>query len=154
MSSDRMNDMHRLFFMQQGVRTNKEGRYYRRGVSYDLNVKLLVAATYLDAQELSVEEGRGPRPNICRIAKKCSVSRAFVYKIEGELLAEGHVVAPPDIYRDRDAPVGPGAICLDEIDWFVLYRLYKRNPQRSMKSYVRWLFCHTGTIVSARLRVR
>ena len=144
-----MNDMHRLFFMQQGVQLTKRGRYYQRGKNYDLNMKLLVAATYLDAQEQSIEEGRGPRPIISRVANDCSVSRKFVRKIEGELMSEGHVVAPADIYRDRVSAVGPGSICLDEFDRFILYRLYKRHPQRSMKSYVNWLFYYTGTIVSA-----
>ena len=37
MSSNRMNDMHCLFFMQQGVQLTKRGRYYQRGKSYDLN---------------------------------------------------------------------------------------------------------------------
>ena len=149
MSTDTMHDIHRLYFIEHGINKNQNGGYYQRGTSYGIETKLRVAATYLDAQEESISAGKGPRPSINQVAKECQVGWHFVEKIEGELLMEGRVIAPRDIYRNRQLPIGPGVYTLDTIDSFVLYRLYKKQPTRSLKSYVNWLFYYTGTIVSA-----
>ena len=71
-------------------------------------------------------------------------------KIETELAEEGTVIAPEDIYKRRSLRTtgGPGSISLCDVDRFVLYRLYRKMPTRSLQSYVNWLFYHTGTIVS------
>lgn len=60
---------------------------------------------------------------------------------------EDHVLAPEDVYERPDCPIGPGSISMNEIDGFVLYRLYEKETTRSLKSYVNWLFYYTGTIV-------
>jgi hypothetical protein len=36
---------------------------------------------------------------------------------------------------------------MTEEDMFVLYQLYWAEPTRSLKSYIYWMFCCTGTIV-------
>ena len=113
-----------------------------------METKLFVAATYLDAKEKSINAGQGPRPVISRVTSECGVGWHFVEKVEGELLTEGHIIAPKDIYKRRNCPIGPGSISMDPTDWFVLYRLYEKEPTRSLKSYVNWLFYYTGTIVS------
>ena len=145
-SNNRMHAVHRLFFAQKGVSVNDVGGYYRRGKSHELNTKLRVAATYIDHQD----RAGGARPNIDHVRKECKVSWAFVKKIETELAEEGHVIAPEDIYKRRSlrTPGGPGSISLCDVDAFVLYRLYRKMPTRSLQSYVNWLFYYTGTIVS------
>ena len=142
-ANETMNELHQLFFIEQGIALNKNDGYYQRGRSYGIEKKLLVAATYLDAKEIC-----GTRPNITHIARQCSVGWEFVTKVEKELLSNGHVDAPEDIYKDRSGPSGPGSISLCAEDSFVLYQLYRGKPTRSLKSYVSWLFYHTGTIVS------
>ena len=99
---------------------------------------MFVAATYLDAKEASIAEGCGPMPNKAAIARECRVGWHFVEKVEGELLSAGHVISPEEIYRQRQRkmPTGPGSICMDDIDGFVLYRLYQQQPTRSLASYV------------------
>ena len=141
-----MYELHRLYFAQANVEVNQNGGYYQRGTSYPIHTKLKVAATYLEHKERLL----GSRPNISLVARECNVGWHFVEKIENELFIEGHVLAPKDIYRRRseNAPHGPGSLTLSDTDVFVLYRLYRKNPQRSLRSYVNWLFYHTGTIVS------
>ena len=65
-------------------------------------------------------------------------------------MEEGRVLAPKDIYKRRSdrTPSGPGVLTLTDDDAFVLYRLYRQNPTRSLISYINWLFYYTGTIVS------
>ena len=118
-----MHDMHRLCFINRGIAVNQNGRFYQRGKSYGMETKLLVAATYLDAKEKSIDAGFGPRPVISRVASECGVGWHFVEKVEGELLTEGHIIAPKDIYERWNCPIGPGSISMDPTDWFVLYRL-------------------------------
>lgn len=141
--------MHRLFFAERGIAVNVNGGFYRRGASYDITKKLEVAAEYLDAKEkASREAGYEVRPNITHVAEAAGVSWHTVEKIEGELESVGHVVAPKDIYKNRGGASGPGSLTFDEIDCFCLYQLYRKEPTRSLKSYVNWLFYYTGTITS------
>ena len=63
-------------------------------------------------------------------------------------MTEGRIITPKDIYKRWNYSIGPGLISMDLTDWFVLYRLYEKEPTRSLKSYVNWLFYYTGTIVS------
>ena len=65
-ANETMNELHQLFFIEQGIALNKNGGYYQRGRSYGIEKKLLVAATYLDAKEIC-----GTRPNITHIARQC-----------------------------------------------------------------------------------
>ena len=88
------------------------------------------------------------RPVLTKVASECRVDRSFVAKIERELMENERVLLPEEIYLARDIPVGPGSSSMSEEDFFVLYMLYRQEPKRSLKSYVYWLFCCTGTIVS------
>ncbi|KAL7545645.1 hypothetical protein ACHAWF_009010 [Thalassiosira exigua] len=140
-----MHDVHRLWFAQEGIAQNQNGGFYKRGTAYGIETKLSVAATYLDAQD----KANGLRPNLSKVARDCDVGWHFVEKIERELLCEGRVRAPKDIYREQERPIGPGSLSLDPVDIFVIYRLYRKEPTRCLESYVNWLFYYTGTIVSA-----
>ena len=143
-SSDAFSSLHRLYFVQHGISVNLNGGYYQVGKSYLIDRKLRVAAAYLDAQE-NVD---GPRPSIAQVGRECGVGWHYVEKVEEEILCLGEVVPPDDIDCDRARPVGPSSISMDEDDSFVLYGLYQKDPQRSLKSYVNNLFMYTGTIVS------
>ena len=79
-ANETMNELHQLFFIEQGIALNKNDGYYQRGRSYGIEKKLLVAATYLDTKEIC-----GTRPNITHIARQCSVGWEFVTKVEKEL---------------------------------------------------------------------
>jgi hypothetical protein len=60
------------------------------------------------------------------------------------------VLAPEEIFMGRDHPIGPGSKSMSGEDFYVLYILYRQEPTRSLKSFVYWLYYHTGTIVSER----
>ena len=81
-----MYDMHRLFFINRDIAVNQNGGFYQRGKSYSMEIKLRVAATYLDAKEKSIDAGLGPRPVISRVASECGVGWHIVDKVEGELM--------------------------------------------------------------------
>ena len=95
-----------------------------------METKLHVAAAHIDAKD----KLDGLRPSINAVAKDCVVGWHFVEKVESKLLGSGEVVLPKDIYNDQDCPHGPGAHTLDPIDRFVLYALYQKDIQRSLKS--------------------
>ena len=133
------------FSQEQGSSLNSSGGFYQRGKSYGMETKLFVAATYLDCQERC----NGKHLSIRKIASHCRVGKDFVIKIICELEKNaGQVVAPDIIYSNRNVPVGPGSIRLTSEDRFVLYCLYQKDPTRSLRSYVYWLFSYTGTIIS------
>ena len=139
------NELHQLYFAScHGVLVNNNGGYYQRGKSYGLEVKLFVAAKYLDHKERL----GGLRPVLTKVASECRVDWSFVAKIERELMENERILSPEEIYLAQDIPVGPGSSSMSEEDFFVLYMLYCQEPKRSLKSYVYWLFCCTGTIVS------
>ena len=79
---------------------------------------------------------------------ECRVGKGFVAKIECELIENDRVLPPEEIYMARVNPIGPGSRSMSGEDFFVLYILYRQQPTRSLKSYVYWLLCCTGTIVS------
>jgi len=54
-----------------------------------MEIKLRVAATYLDAKEKSIDAGLGPRPAISRVASECGVGWHIVEKVEGKPMTEG-----------------------------------------------------------------
>ena len=136
-------DLHRLYLSEKGIKLNVNDGFYRRGKSYGVETKLRVAAAYIDARD----KIDGLRPSINAVAKDCGVGWHFVKKVESELLGSGEVVLLEDIYKDRDCPRGPGAHTHDPIDGFVLYALYQKDTQRSLNSYVNYLFVYAGTIV-------
>ena len=45
------SDLHRLYLSEQGIKLNNNGGFYRRGKSYGMEMKLRVAAAYLDARD-------------------------------------------------------------------------------------------------------
>jgi len=129
-----MHELYQLYFAgSHGALVNSNGGFYQHGKSYGLVVKLFVAAKYLDHKE----RRGGLRPVVTLVAAECRVTKKFVCKI-----------APDEIYLARSNPIGPGSRSMSGEDFFVLYILYRQEPTRSLKSYVNWLFCCTGTILS------
>jgi hypothetical protein len=140
-----MHELYQLYFSgSHGALVNSNGGFYQRGKSYGLDVKLFIAAKYLDHKE----RRGGLRPVVTLVAAECRVRKKFVYKIERELMENERILAPDEIYLARSNPIGPGSKSMSGEDFFVLYILYRQEPTRSLKSYVNWLFCCTGTIVS------
>eukprot|EP00984_Skeletonema_dohrnii_P034680 scaffold33635_cov188-Skeletonema_dohrnii-CCMP3373.AAC.1 len=131
-----------LFNQQNNLSINRNGGYYINGTSYDHATKLRVASAYLSAQRQC--DGR---PNISAIAKECGVNWHFVVKIEKELYSFGTALHPSDVRRNRNAPIGPGALTLDCYDKFIILQLCIEEPSRSLKSYRDWLYHFTGKIV-------
>jgi hypothetical protein len=97
-----------------------------------LDITLFVAAKYLDHKERL----EGSRPVVTLVAAECRVTKKFVCKIERELMENERVLAPK---RSKS---------MSEEDFFVIYILYPQEPTWSLRSYVYWLFCCTGTILS------
>jgi len=131
-----------IFNQQNNLSINRNGGYYINGVSYDHATKLRVASAYLSAQRQC--DGR---PNISAIARECGVNWHFVVKIEKELYSFGTALHPSDVRRNRNAPIGPGALTLDCYDKFIILQLCIEEPSRSLKSYRDWLYHFTGKIV-------
>ena len=145
MAGEHVNELHQLYFAgRHGFLVNSNDGFYQRGKSYGMETKLFVAAKYLDHKERL----GGLRPVLTKVAAECHVGRDFVAKIERELEENDRVLTPEEIYLARDNPIGPGSMSMSREDFFVLYMLYRQQPTRSLKSYVYWLFCCTGTIVS------
>ena len=141
------DDLQQLYFASRhGASINDNGGYYQRGKTYGLEVKLFVAAKYLDHKE----RRGGLRPVLKKVAVECRVERHFVAKIERELMENERVLAPDEkhLAGATGSLVGPGSRSMSDEDFFVLYMLYRQEPTRSLKSYRYWLFCCTGTIVS------
>ena len=79
MAGDDINEVHRLYFANKHtVLVNSNGGFYQRGKSYAMEMKLFVAAKYLDHKEM----WGGLRPILSRIAAKCRVGWDFVAKSE------------------------------------------------------------------------
>jgi len=145
MAGEHVNELHQLYFAGcHGFLVNSNAGFYQRGKSYGMETKLFVAAKYLDHKERL----GGLRPVLTKVAAECHVGWDFVAKIERELEENDRVLTPEEIYLARDNPIGPGSMSMSREDFFVLYMLYRQQPTRSLKSYVYWLFCCTGTIVS------
>ena len=140
-----MNELHQLYFASKhGGLVNKNGGCYLPGKSYGLDVKLFVAAKYLDHKERL----GGRRPIVTKFTAECHVGKDVVVKIEREIMENARILTPEEIYLARANPIGPGSRSMSDKDFFVLYILYRQEPTRSLKSYVYWLFCCTGAIVS------
>jgi hypothetical protein len=83
MAGDDVHELHQLYFaMSHGVLVNKNGGYYQQGKSYGVDVKLFVAAKYLEHKERL----NGMQPSMSKVALECCVSKKFVVKIEHELM--------------------------------------------------------------------
>jgi hypothetical protein len=135
------------FAMSHGVLVNKNGEYYQQGKSYGMDVKLFIVAKYLDHKERL----NGMQPSITKVALECHVSKKFFVKIEHELMENPRILAPEEILIARGLLIGPVSWSMNDEDIFILYLLYWQDPTRSLKSYVYWLFCYTGMIVSSSL---
>ena len=83
-----------------------------------------------------------------KVTAECHVGKDFVIKIEHEIMENACVLTPEEIYLARANPIGPRSRSMSDEDFLVLYLLYRQESTRSLKSYVYWLFCCTGTIVS------
>lgn len=128
--------------LTHGANINQQGGIYLQGEAYDYVTKLTVAAAYNAARDAN----GGLRPNISDLQRECKVSRAFVKKIERELM-DGNIRHPSEIQRNRIGPVGPGSRSLDEVDAAVLMFLYLDEPSRNLSDYTEWLEAFTGTLV-------
>ena len=109
MSNNTMYDIHRLFFINRDIAVNQNGEFYQRGQSYSMEIKLRVAATYLDAKEKSIDAGFGPRPVISRVASECGVGWHFVEKVKGGLLTEDHIIS---VVTAQGLPIRRSSSCL------------------------------------------
>lgn len=136
-----------LYAARSGLEVNLHGRFYQRGKAYSLDIKMHVATTLLDHME---KKGPFAHGIVAAVGRECHVGWEYVKKVRDELLTEGIILDPKEIYERRtgDLPSGPGSRSLDDGDCFVLYQLYRKDPSRSLKSYVNWLYYFTGTIVS------
>ena len=74
-----------------GLSTNLNGGAFNCGLPYDITKKLEVALAY--QKRLDETPGMVGRPNKAEIARHCHVSRAFVMKVEEELLLHGKAVS-------------------------------------------------------------
>jgi len=75
--------LQQLYFANRhGVSINDKGGYYQRGKAYGLEVKLFVAAKYLDRKE----RRGGLRPVLNNIGAEFRVTWPFVAKIKRELM--------------------------------------------------------------------
>jgi hypothetical protein len=64
--------------MTHGVLVNMNGVYYQKGKSYGMDVKLFVAAKYLDHKERL----NGMQSSMSKVTLECHVSKKFVVKVE------------------------------------------------------------------------
>ena len=70
-----MDELQKLYFASRhGVLINDNRGYYQRGKTYGLEVKLFVAAKYLDHNE----RHGGLRPVLTKVAAECRVERSVV----------------------------------------------------------------------------
>ena len=51
---------------------------------------------------------------------ECRVGRDFAAKIERELMENGRVLPPEEIFMNRDHPIGPGSLSMSSEDFYVL----------------------------------
>ncbi len=131
MAGGYMDELHKLFFAgRHGALANDDGGFYQRGKSYGLEVKLLVAAKYLDHKERL----GGLRHVVTQVAAECRIGKDIVCKIEHELMENDRVLTPNKIYNARDIAIGPGSKTMIKEEMFVLYQLYREDPTRSLKS--------------------
>jgi hypothetical protein len=79
MVEDNVNKLHQLYFaISHGTLVNNNGGYYKGGKSYGMDVKLFVAAKYLNHKEsLNVMQ-----PVVSNAAVECHVCKKFDVKIE------------------------------------------------------------------------
>jgi hypothetical protein len=145
MAGDLTNELHQVYFSSRhGMLVNSNDGSYQHEKSYGMDMKLFVAANYLNHKERL----GGLRLVLTKVAAVCRVGRDFVAKIERELIKNERVLAPEEIYMARAHPIGPGSRSMSGEDFYVLYILYRQQPTRSLRSYVYWLFCCTRPIVS------
>jgi hypothetical protein len=94
MAGGDVNELHQPFFLiSDGVLVNNNGRCYQSGKPYGVDVKLFIAANYLDHKERL----NGMQPVVTKVSVECHVGKTFVVKIECEL---GECTYPC-IRRDR-----------------------------------------------------
>ena len=138
------DELSRQVAAAHGLLVSSHNRVYQSGVALQAGPKVSIGIEYLKAQA----EVDGARPNISHLAERCQVSRSTIRKVETELLTFGRIRDPIEIRENRDAPVGPGVLSLDELDIFVIMMLYHAEPSRTLEGYVQGLYQCTGTIVS------
>lgn len=143
MSAQSHDELAAALAANHGLSTNQHNRVYSSGKALPLEEKITIAAEYLKARGPN-----GERPNISQVARTCKVARSTVTKVEAELQSLGRVRDPKEIRQNRDGPVGPGALSLDDFDIFVILMLYHAEPSMTLQGYVQGLYQYTGSIVS------
>ena len=83
-------------------------------------MKLFVAAVYMDYTE---KKSGGKRHDVMQVAKRCHFGKDVVIEVEGELMANDHILRPEEMNLNRAQPRGSGSICMYDKDLFVLYAL-------------------------------
>jgi hypothetical protein len=84
-----------------------------------------------------------------KVALECYVTKKYVVEIEHELMENSCILVPEEILMACGLPFVPGSGSMTDEDIVILYWLFWQDPTQSLKSYVYWLFCCTGTIVSS-----
>jgi hypothetical protein len=74
--------------MTHGVLVNMNGGYHQKGKSYGMDVKLFVAAKYLDHKERL----NRMQSSMSKVTLECRVSKKFVVKIENELMENSRIL--------------------------------------------------------------
>jgi hypothetical protein len=122
MVGDDANELnHQNFAARHGILMNSDDGFYQHRKSYGMDTKLFIAARYL---EHNARLG-GSRPVLMEVAAECRVGKDFVAKIERELMENDRVLAPEEIFMDRDHPIGPRSNSMSGEDFYVLYILYR-----------------------------
>ena len=119
-----------------GYRRNEYDSLYLTGIPYDFAKKINVAEEYL---RQSTTAG-GLRPSILAVSRAAKVSRCFVQRIEREITEKAAVT--PTVVGRRSG--GPGEYTLDVLDYYLILRLYRKLPMRSLPSYVEELQLQYG----------
>ena len=122
-----------------GYRRNEYDSLYLTGIPYDFAKKINVAEEYL---RQSTAAG-GLRPCISAVSRAAKVSRCFVRRIEREI-NEKAAVTPTVVGRKSG---GPGGYSLDALDYYLILRLYRELPTRTLASYVEELQLQHGVSV-------
>jgi len=126
---------------------NNNGGVYKNGKPLGLIKKLEVVAVF---QKLEQENGENNNNKVsCRqLAKAAKISKSTANKIMQEIIVDDLTTYQRKGREEKRDVVGPGSYCLNKVDEAILLHLRNKNPTRSLKSYRKYLYQYTGTLVS------